>query len=477
MAVNSLRMKLTVWNGGVLLLMLLLFSVGVYFLISYKFRARFDAQIVQTIDSIADFIRHEKGEKEPIEIAIKSLLADFDFPQDTVSIFDGSGRRLMEKPADSGLHFLDGAYTLENDGVLFQTFHESAAGTRRDRRVALKRYDWSEGHPLYIVAGRPLHEIQGDLNIIGGSLLLAVPLTLLLAGWGGWLLVRKNLAPIRLMSDSAQKIGAENLSERLPVANPRDELGRLAASFNDLLVRLKSAFDQQRQFMADASHELRTPLSVLRTTTEVMLEQSHRSETEYREALSMIDSQTSRLARIVEDMFIIARADAGHRPLEWTDFYLDELIDESIKAARILAARKNIAIEMNGTFEAPYTGDEGLLRQMLLNLLDNAIKHTPEGGFVRVSLARSESNYEILVADTGAGVPIEDQPRIFERFYRADKSRVRRNGTNGGGAGLGLPIARWIAEAHQGKLELVDSKPGGSVFWISLRLGGNLSKS
>jgi two-component system OmpR family sensor kinase len=280
---------------------------------------------------------------------------------------------------------------------------------------------------------------------------------------------------VLVMSERARRIGAENLEQRLPVVNPRDELGQLAMTFNELLARLNDAFAQQRlaferqrQFMADASHELRTPLHVMRTAGEVTLDQAHNDEGEYRDALAMINQQTRHLARIVEDMFMLARADAGQRRPEWKSFYLDELVTEAARAAQVLAECKGVTVEIAHTDETPYRGDEGLLRQMVLNLLDNAVKYTPTGGAVRVSLARHDSAHEIAVADTGAGIPREAQPHIFERFYRVDKARARAEAGASGGSGLGLSIARWIAEAHQGSLELRHSDERGSMFVASL---------
>ncbi|MDQ3252722.1 MAG: HAMP domain-containing histidine kinase, partial [Acidobacteriota bacterium] len=198
------------------------------------------------------------------------------------------------------------------------------------------------------------------------------------------------------------------------------------------------------------------------------LEQPRRSQSEYRDAMSLMDAQTRRLSRIVADMFTLARADAGRRPLHQSDFYLDELIGETARAARMLAARKEVSVEVATAADVPFRGDEGLLRQMLLNLLDNAIRYTPAGGHVRVSLTHSDSICEISIADSGTGIPPEAQTRIFERFYRADESRARASFDGGSGAGLGLAIARWIAEAHDGRLELRHSDESGSIFVTSL---------
>jgi heavy metal sensor kinase len=322
--------------------------------------------------------------------------------------------------------------------------------------------------PAYVVISEPLTELAAELNLLRGIFYIAVPTALALAGFGGWFLARKSLAPVVVMSEGARRIGAQNLQKRLPVINPRDELGQLATTFNELLDRLHKSFEQQRQFMADASHELRTPLTVMRTASEVTLEKPHREESEYREALALLREQTRHLGRLVEEMFTLARADAGQRMLEPSGFYLDELVAESVRAASLLGGQKNVTVELAPTRESQYIGDEKLLRQMLLNLLDNAIKYTPAGGQVSVRLARAGAHYLITVADTGCGIPAEARPHIFERFYRADKARGREEKANGSGAGLGLSIAKWIAEAHEGSLSMQRSSNQVSAFVAEL---------
>jgi two-component system, OmpR family, sensor kinase len=284
-----------------------------------------------------------------------------------------------------------------------------------------------------------------------------------LASGGGYFLARKSLAPVVAMSSQAGRIGAANLHQRLAVQNERDELGHLARSFNDLLDRLGQSFERQRRFMADASHELRTPVAILRGESEVALSLQARSPEEYRESLSVLHQEAERLTHIVEDLFTLTRADAGQYPLQPRDFYLDELIAECVHSARTLALAKKISLALDGAAEAPIHADESLLRRMILNLLDNAIKYTPEGGKVAVECSREGEEYALRIMDTGTGIPAELRPRIFERFFRADKARSRSE-SDGGGAGLGLAISRWIAEAHQGRLELTRSDTTGSVF-------------
>jgi signal transduction histidine kinase len=259
------------------------------------------------------------------------------------------------------------------------------------------------------------------------------------------------------MADRARQIGIENLSERLPVANPRDELGKLAGTFNELLARLEGSLIQQRQFMADASHELRTPITTARTAASVALQQPSRSADEYRESLAIIEQESIRLSRIVDDMFTLARADAGSYPVRVMPMYLDEVIDEVVRALRVVAGTRGVSIVVECVHPAPFTGDEDLVRRLIVNVVDNAVRYAPAHTAVRVALDRAADQYVISVADQGPGIPEEIQPRIFERFYRVDQARG-----GDGGAGLGLALARWIAQAHGGDIALAPPRLGSA---------------
>jgi signal transduction histidine kinase len=215
--------------------------------------------------------------------------------------------------------------------------------------------------------------------------------------------------------------------------------------------------------MADASHELRTPVAILRGEAEVALSRPDRPSDEYRESLTVLREESQRLTQIVDDLFTLARADAGQYPLTPRDFYLEELVADCLRTTRTLALAKQISVSGDSSDELPICADEGLIRRMLLNLLDNAIKYTPPGGKVSVSCTLSNNEYCLSVSDTGRGVPKDMQQRIFERFFRVDEARSRGE-NNGTGAGLGLSIARWIAEAHRGRLELTRSDSGGTNF-------------
>jgi signal transduction histidine kinase len=224
---------------------------------------------------------------------------------------------------------------------------------------------------------------------------------------------------------------------------------------------------QQRQFMMDASHELRTPLSIVTGAAEVALAQSDRTSAEYREALAIVTDEGRRLRRLVEDMFTLTRADAGQQIVECARVYLDEVITETVRAADVLAAANGVEIRLTAEADQIYFGDELMLRRLVLNLLDNAIQHSPRGSYVEIALEHGDNMYVIRVVDHGSGISLSEQSLIFNRFYRADQTRVRYDDATRG-AGLGLAIARSIAEAHGGRLDLQHSGLDGSTFVVTL---------
>jgi signal transduction histidine kinase len=262
------------------------------------------------------------------------------------------------------------------------------------------------------------------------------------------------------MASQAASISEDEPSARLHTPNARDELGRLAQAFNGLLDRLSRVLTAQRQFMADASHELRTPVSVMRTTAQVALSNESRPAEDYRESMTIVAEQSAHLTRLVNAMFLLSRAEARGLPLVPEAVYIDDLVAESARALRVLAREREITIVADGDAAVSFVGDETLLRQLIRNLIDNAVRHARSGGAVKAIVHRTPSTIMIRVTDDGDGVPETQRERIFDRFVRLGSSYT--------GAGLGLPIARWIAEAHGGTLVLESTGATGSVFTVTL---------
>jgi two-component system, OmpR family, sensor kinase len=464
--INTVRGRLTLWYVSALALILAAFGVAVYLMLSRALHRRVDEALRSTLEISITSLTHDAQEGQSSQSAAQSTAAELSHPQQALMIFDGEGRLLAEHPYEEDLNpRLPDLAAIPDDEVYLYTAAEERDADDRHRLAVRRVRIPPAGTPFIVLASQPLEAVEQELESLREILYFAAPAALLLAGLGGWFLARQGLAPVAAMARSAREIGAGSLDRQLPVANPRDELGQLATTFNELLARLDAAFGEQRRFMADASHELRTPLSVMSTAAGVTLKKERREEWEYREALQMVAEQTRRLSRIVQDMFTLARADAGRYPLRKQTLYLNDLLAEVARAGGMLASAKGVTMELSNLPEAAFHGDEDLLRQMLLNLVDNAVKYTPAGGAVRLALGRRGGWYLLSVSDTGPGIPEEARAHVFERFYRADKARTR---ASDGGAGLGLAIARWIARAHDGELEL--SEPTGAGATLVARL-------
>jgi heavy metal sensor kinase len=330
-----------------------------------------------------------------------------------------------------------------------------------------------EGRTLILRVAHNEGTMWQELGEFATVLIIGLPVGVLLAGFGGYVLARKALAPIDAMTRETQKISADDLGTRLSVKNQEDELGRLALVLNAMLARLQGAFEQLRRFTADASHELRTPLTAIRSVGEVAL-QTLRSPSEYRDVIGSMLEEVDRLTKLVESLLTLSRADAGRVQLQRSDISLLALAKEASGLMEVLAEEKRQHIEIDGDSDLRVSADRLILRQALVNLLDNAIKYSPANSRIRVYVGRMPDNRVALdVTDQGPGIPNEHQPYVFDRFYRVDKARTRE----WGGAGLGLSIAQWAVEAHSGQLTLKSEEGQGATFRISLPLGDNSSPS
>ena len=463
---ESVRARLTLWYVSLLAATLIISIALIYFLLARALYVRVDVTLHAVMQIAQTSLANDLNEGQDPADAARSTAAELASRQTLIAIYDGRGRLLAEAGREDDIAIpLPALEQIPFDDDLLMTIVE--ADDLDDRhRLAFRRITVPGFNVEYtVVAGTSLEPTDEELESLRGILLYLVPLSLVVAGIGGWFLAGRSLSPVVAMADRARQIGVENLSERLPVANPRDELGRLAETFNSLLSRLEGSLIQQRQFMADASHELRTPVTTARTASSVALQQPTRDERDYRETLAIVEQEMVRLSRIVDDMFTLARADAGSYPLRQMPMYLDEVVDEVVRALRVVAATREISISGECLRPAPFTGDEDLVRRLILNLVDNAIRYAPSGTSVRVALDRAGDHYAISISDDGPGIPAEIQPRIFERFYRVDAARTH---VKDGGAGLGLALARWIARAHGGDVGLPASSRLGSTFVITL---------
>ena len=289
--------------------------------------------------------------------------------------------------------------------------------------------------------------MRGDLRALALILIVGLPLAVAVAGFGGYALARGALAPIESMTERARSITAERLGERLPVDNPDDEMGRLAMVFNETLGRLEESFEQMRRFTADVSHELRTPLTSIRSVGEVGL-RGHRDEAAYRSIVGSMLEEADRLSSLVDRLLTLSRAETGQALLSRDVVDLERLADEVATHLGVLAEEKRQSITVEQRARPEALGDRLVLRQALINLVDNAIKFTPDGGRIRIRISETPREAAIDVVDSGPGIPEEGRARIFDCFYRAGDD----DGPHG--SGLGLSIAKGAVEANGGRLTL-----------------------
>lgn len=456
---DSVRTRLTLWYVGVLALVIITFALLTYFFTVRVLNQDINTRLEEMARNFTIALKAEESDEEEdrnTEQIIIETVSEFRFRDYHFAVF-ADGGRLIASTADfriegNGRNQTPAFRDLTNENEQFRLY---------DLPLEIRQNQYR------LLVFHSLREQITFENRLAKIFLVSVPLVLLVAGLGGYFLARKALAPVIEMSGQAEQISAKNLNERLKVKNERDELGKLAGVFNALLARLESSFEQQRRFMADASHELRTPLAILRGESEVALAKDNRPPEDYQASLAVVHDESKRLTKIVEDLFTIARADAGQLQARLAPVYLDEIVADCARSISVLAQKKSVKLDFSSAAEMPFSGDESLLRRLFLNLFDNAIKYNREGGTVSAVCLKTDEHFLIEISDTGTGIAPAEQAHIFERFYRVDKARSRVEETETSGAGLGLSIARWIAEIHQGKIKLISSDETGSIFQIS----------
>jgi heavy metal sensor kinase len=457
---KSLRSRLTILYGLLLTLALALYAGGtsVYFL--HNLRQQLDLSLDRDIETVEGLL---------------SLA-----PDGHLEIGSEEGEA---KEAD-----LDRGYLLEvwsADGAVLYRSNE-LNGFALGQPVHLNSNRWREGpHTIRLpngtrvrVASR-VHRVEGERLVLRlgvseeplwqqfwemvGVMSIGLPITVLLIGLTGYMVAGRALRPVDLMARHAAKISAERLDDRLTISNPDDELGHLGQAFNMTLSRLEESFDQLRRFTADASHELRTPLTAIRSVGEVALQKAG-SAPYYRDIIGSMLEEVNRLTRLVESLLTISRADAGQIELHQTTVNALELVQEAAALLESLAEEKQQTVVVEGNPILNVWADRLILRQAVINLLDNAVKYSPVGGSIHVDVGVDSNTVLIAFRDSGPGIPVEHRDKVFQRFYRVDEARTRAEG----GTGLGLSIVKWAVSVNGGSIEF-NSEPGyGCTFTMRL---------
>jgi heavy metal sensor kinase len=461
--IHSIKFRFTIWYLLVLVVLLGGFSAGVYFYLSHSLYQNLDDSLelrstqLQSIPAILESIR--QGELQGGELG------------EIVILYFYSGDQLVEVSSQGVSIPLSNEFISQTiAGTSSFTTIETAEG--EGLRILAVPFNLStpgqtsgNESTAALVIARSTKQIDQALNGLVRTLIIAVPLTLVLAGAGGIFLARRALKPVDKIAQTAQEIEESDLGRRINVKT-KDELGRLAATLNEMIGRLDKAFKRQKQFTSDASHELRTPLAVIEAESTLAL-QKERPSGDYRQSLEIVSRETRQMSSIIDQLLTLARADAGKEQWNFTEVDLGKLISSLGTDVEVLCQEKGLSFQLGQLPGSVVKGDESRLRELFMNLLDNAIRYTPSPGTISISLRHEGQMAVVAITDTGIGIPAEDIPLIFERFYRVDKSRSRAEG----GSGLGLAICRHIAEVHGGKIEVESQVGAGSTFsvWLPLQ--------
>ncbi|MBM4160439.1 MAG: HAMP domain-containing protein [Ignavibacteria bacterium] len=369
-----------------------------------------------------------------------------------IQILDRNGDLLYRSPSlgKEALQYAEVPY----GWVKLVTIHNELG---HELRLAVTQNDY-----VKIFLAYPLDELNEALDGLFSNYLWLSPLALFISVVGGWFLAHKSLKPVDTITKTARKISAQNLSQRLPKHKVDDEIGRLTATFNDMIERLQESFAQIQRFSADASHELRTPLTIMRGEIEVALRKKRLPEPT-RVLLTSVHDELVRLSAIVEGLITLIKTDSGRLTFRFDDIQLDKIVEEISEDALVLAAKKKIRVEIERIDPIVMRGDAARLRQLFLNLIENAVKYTPPHGKITLSLHHTNGAATVHVQDTGVGIPRRDLAKIFKRFYRVKQEGLEEPS----GSGLGLAIARWIAEAHHGTISVKSRPRKGSTFTVT----------
>jgi heavy metal sensor kinase len=448
--IRSIGGRLTLWFTAAFAVAMVVLGVAIWLIVRASLYSAIDDGLRDRVEGIRRFIEDHEA-----RLLLDEVKEEFRAHGDHFQVVDEGGQVIHRGDALAG-----STLTPLPAGTAGRFANASLNG--ESLRSLVEPIDVS-GHRFTVEAAASLESLEQGLRNAAWLLAAAVPVALLLAAAGGYWLSRRALAPVDRITATARLIGAQSLSQRLEVAGTDDELARLSHTLNDMIARLDAAFQKITRFTADASHELRTPLAVMRTTAEVALRAP--SGSEQRAALEQIVAEIERTSQLVENLLLIAKADSGATELNRRSTDIVQAVREACTEAEVLARVKGLSLVAEIPDASLWVhGDRDALRRLFLILLDNAVKYTPAGGSLRVTLTADDAGIVGAVDDSGIGIAPEHLPHVFDRFYRADRARSRAEG----GAGLGLAIGRWIAEAHGGTL-VVASEPGrGSRFSVRL---------
>jgi heavy metal sensor kinase len=454
---TSIRVRLTGWYTVVLFLMLVVYATATFVAVRHEFLEQLDDQLHDDFEAAEGFLA----------LAPDGRIAwsgdrrhDPDNDEDRGSdVWSANGEEIYRSGASASLPPVALAATTA------QPRYESLVANDHRWRT-LTGTSSVGGRAVVLRVSRSEERLRGQLGEVLTVLVLGLPLVVVLAGVGGYVLARRALTPIDHLASEARRITAERLHERLSVPNERDEIGRLAAVINETFARLESSFEQLRRFTADASHELRTPLSVIRAIGEAGLGET-RTAAEYKEAMGSMLEEVDRLTNLVDTLLRLSYGDAGTVRLVREAIDLGQLTRDVVSSLRILADERNQRLTVDVADGVSVTADRLVLREAITNVVDNAIKHGPQTSTIDIRV-RADGNQALLtVADEGPGIAVEHRERIFDRFFRLDEARSR----DSGGTGLGLAIAKWAVEANGGHISVEAGANGGSVFRVVLPTG------
>jgi heavy metal sensor kinase len=466
MIFGNIRFKLTLWYIIILGIILSSFSTFLYFTLSRSLYKGIDTKIQSIAEVIASSSTNPYSQYSFSNID-RMLKESHGLKPVTkfIQVLDESGRVGRKSENLRHLQLPISIRALKNSSqgkITFETTKALGEYPLRMVTVPVIR----RRHIINIVqVATSLEEVEEVLKTLLLILWITVPSALVVASLGGLFLANKALKPVDEITKTARMITSKSLNQRIKLRKTRDEIGRLAETFNDMISRLGRSFKQIRQFTANASHELRTPLTILKGEIEVGL-RKRRHPGEYKEILASNLEEVNHMSQIVDDLLFLSKADMGEVHLQKHRINLAKLVSEVHVQAQTIAMTKDIKVHISNDVNGVVIGDRLKLRELLLNLVDNGVKYTPEGGEMRISLEKDDGQFKLRVMDNGIGIAPEDQPHIFDRFYRVDKARSRE----AGGSGLGLSICKWIVQAHGGEISVESELGKGSTFTVTLPL-------